>query len=85
MHRDSMKIKAVEHSREYQNGTVLMYNQMDTTNEEGWKIYINGKKYPIGKGTFYPLILTEEGREEAIKRATRQHEELLIEIDEEVK
>jgi len=35
----------------------------------GWKVYINGKKYPLAKGQWYNLSDSEEGKEKAIQYA----------------
>jgi len=35
----------------------------------GWKVYINGKKYPLGKGAWYNLNDSEEGKQKAIQYA----------------
>ena len=35
----------------------------------GWKVYINGKKYPLGKGDCYDAPESEEGKEKAIQYA----------------
>ena len=67
-----MKIKAVKHERTYQSNNIIDYDILEEVNEEGWKVYIDGEKYPIGRGAFYPLILTEEGKKEAIKTAIKQ-------------
>jgi len=69
-----MKIKAIQHHRLYQNGKVLDYDIVDTTLEEGWKIYINGEKYPLQRGKYYELSLTDEGKKEAITRAILEKE-----------
>lgn len=37
----------------------------------GWKVYINGKKYPLGKGNYYVSDNNEEGKQHAIDQATR--------------
>jgi hypothetical protein len=36
----------------------------------GWKVYINGKKYPLGKGNYYLTDDNEEGKQHAIEQAT---------------
>jgi len=35
----------------------------------GWKVYINGKKYPLGKGDYYLTDDNEEGKQHAISYA----------------
>lgn len=37
----------------------------------GWKVYINGKKYPLGKGNYYLTDDNEKGKQHAIEQATR--------------
>jgi len=38
----------------------------------GWKVYINGKKYPLSKGEWYNLDNSEEGKERAIEYAKEE-------------
>ena len=38
----------------------------------GWKVYINGKKYPLAKGEWYNLTDSEEGKQKAISYAMEE-------------
>ena len=38
----------------------------------GWKVYINGKKYPLVKGEWYNLTDSEEGKQKAISYAMEE-------------
>jgi len=35
----------------------------------GWKVYVNGKKYPLNKGECYSTEESEEGKQKAIAYA----------------
>ena len=35
----------------------------------GWKVYVNGKKYPRDKGTYYIAEESEEGKQKALAYA----------------
>ena len=35
----------------------------------GWKVYVNGKKYPRDKGTYYIAEQSKEGKQKAIAYA----------------
>jgi hypothetical protein len=73
-----LKIQAEWTDTDYWNRRSNYNDDLDVVNVKGWQIRINGKKYPRGHtdGEGYPdwtyrytAPNTDEGRQEAIKRA----------------